>query len=104
MPDDLSAARRAERTRARWTTYLLLTCLALDAVAIAAGVSQRAPLAPLAVGVQLHPGDVAANDARHPLVGLLELAALLGPRGVWFARLDPAHRNPRPVGSEPSPL
>src|SRR5256885_9956792 len=90
MPDDLSTARRAERTRARWTTYLLLTCLALDAVAIAAGLSQRALLARLAVGVQLHPGDVAANDARHRLLGPLELAALLGTRVRWVAWFHPA--------------
>src|SRR5256885_17259035 len=90
MPDDLSAARRAERTRARWTTYLLLTCLALDAVAIAAGLSQRAPPARLAGGVQLPPGDVAANDARHRLLGPLKLAAGVRPGGVavgWVHRV-----------------
>ncbi len=102
MPDDLSAARRAERTRARWTTYLLLTCLALDAVAIAAGLSQRALLARLAVGVQLHPGDVAANDARHRLVGLLKLAALLGTGIVWLAWLHRAYGNLGLVGSKRS--
>ena len=77
MPNDLSAARRAERSRARWTTYLLFLCVALDAVAVAAGLSQRPLLARLAVGVPLHPGDVAANEARHRVVGLLKLAALL---------------------------
>src|SRR5437762_13820675 len=99
MPDDLSAARRAERTRARWTTYLLLACLALDAVAIAAGLSQRALLARLAVGVQLHPGDVAANDARHRPVGLLKGAALLGPGIGWWAWVPRAYANLALVGS-----
>jgi len=102
MPDDLSAARRAERTRARWTTYLLLTCLALDAVAIAAGLSQRALLARLAVGVQLHPGDVATNDARHRLVGLLKLAAFLGAAIAWLAWLYRAYGNLSLVGSKRS--
>jgi len=102
MPDDVSAARRAERTRARWTTYLLLTCLALDAVAIAAGLSQRALLARLAVGVQLHPGDVAANDARHRLVGLLKVAALLGTGIVWLAWVHRAYGNLGLVGSKRS--
>src|SRR5437764_10216371 len=102
MPDDLSAAPRAARTRARWTTYLLLTCLALDAVAIAAGLSQRALLARLAVGVQLHPGDVATNDARHRLVGLLKLAAFLGAAIAWLAWLYRAYGNLSLVGSKRS--
>src|SRR5438874_13736424 len=78
MPDDLSTARRAERSRARWTTYLLFLCVALDAVAVAAGLSQRHLLARLTVGVPLHPGYVAATEARHRVVGLLKPAALLG--------------------------
>src|SRR5207302_8805108 len=102
MPDDLSAARRAERSRARWTTYLLLGCLALDAVAIAAGLSQRALIARLAAGVQLLPGDVAANDARHRTVGLLKLAAFLGTGIVWLTWLHRASGNLGLVGSKRS--
>ncbi len=102
MPDDLSAARRAERSRARWTTYLLLGCLALDAVAIAAGLSQRALIARLAAGVQLLPGDVAANDARHRIVGLLKLAAFLGTGIVWLTWFYRAYGNLGLVGSKRS--
>ena len=102
MPNDLSAARRAERSRARWTTYLLFLCVALDAVAVAAGLSQRPLLARLAVGVPLHPGDVAANEARHRVVGLLKLAALLGTGIVWLTWLYRAYGNLGLVGSKRS--
>src|SRR5437870_9536301 len=102
MPDDLSTARRAERSRARWTTYLLFLCVALDAVAVAAGLSQRPLLARLAVGVPLHPGDVAANEARHRVVGLLKLATLLGTGIVWLTWLYRAYGNLGLVGSKRS--
>jgi len=102
MPNDLSAARRAERSRARWTTYLLFLCVALDAVAVAAGLSQRPLLARLAVGVPLHPADVAANEARHRVVGLLKLAALLGTGIVWLTWLYRAYGNLGLVGSKRS--
>jgi len=102
MPDDLSAARRAERSRARWTTYLLLTCLALDAAAIACGFSQRALLARLAAGVQLLPGDAATHDARHKVIGLLKLAAFLATAIVWLTWLHRAYGNLGLVGSKRS--
>jgi hypothetical protein len=102
MPDDLSAARRAEQSRARWTTYLLCTCLALDAAAIACGFSQRALLARLAAGVHLLPGDAATHDARHKVIGLLKLAALLGTAIVWLAWLHRAYGNLGLVGSKRS--
>lgn len=41
MTDDLASPRTVEHSRARWTTYLLYTCLALDVIAIASGVAQR---------------------------------------------------------------
>jgi Domain of unknown function (DUF4328) len=102
MADDLSAARRAERSCARWTTYLLLTCLALDAAAIACGYSQRALLARLAAGVQLLPGDAATHDARHKAIGLLKLAALFGTAIVWLTWLHRAYGNLGLVGSKRS--
>jgi Domain of unknown function (DUF4328) len=102
MSDELSPARRAEQFRARWTTYLLLTCLALDAVAIVCGFSQRALLARLAAGVPLVPEDAAANDARHQLVGALKLAAFLGTAIVWLSWLHRAYGNLGLVGSKRS--
>src|SRR5207249_10439921 len=65
MPDDLSTVRRAEHAGARWTTYLLFACLALDAVAIVSGFSQRSLLARAMAGAQLLPGEAAASPPRH---------------------------------------
>src|SRR5437763_318802 len=76
-PDVLSAAGRAERTRARGTPYLLLTRLALGAVAVGAG----RPHPPLPARLALDVGGGGAG------VWMLGVAAAVG------GRLDQRHRS-----------
>ncbi|HYT99951.1 MAG TPA: DUF4328 domain-containing protein [Gemmatimonadales bacterium] len=100
MPDDLSTVRRAEQTGARWTTYLLFACLALDAVAIVSGVSQRSLLVRAMAGAQLVPSEAAASAPPHGPIGTLQLVALAGTGIVWLVWLHRAYGNLTLIGSK----
>src|SRR5437762_802724 len=100
MPDDLSTVRRAEQTGARWTTYLLFACLALDAVAIVSGGSQRSLLVRAMAGAQLVPSEAAASAPRHGPIGTLQLVALAGTGIVWLVWLHRAYGNLTLIGSK----
>src|SRR2546425_11434117 len=100
MPDDLSSVRRAEQTGARCTTYLLFACLALDAVAIVAGVSQRSLLARAMAGAQLGPSGAAPSAPRHGPIGLLQLGGFARPGIVWLVWLHRADGNLPLVGPQ----
>jgi hypothetical protein len=102
MPDDLNTARRAEQNVARWTTFLLLACLAVEAATITSTLSERALLARAAQEAQLSPDEAAANVARHRAIATLKLAALLGTGIVWLTWLRRAYRNLALVGSKRS--
>src|SRR3989442_13281736 len=93
MPDDLSSVRRAEQTGARCTTYLLFACLALDAVAIVAGVSQRSLLARAMAGAQLVPSEAAASAPRHRPIGRPQPGAFAGTGLVGLVGLPRADCN-----------
>ncbi len=102
MPDDLSTVRRAEHAGARWTTYLLFACLALDAVAIVSGFSQRSLLARAMAGAQLLPGEAAASPPRHGPIGMLQLAAFACTGIAWLVWLHRAYGNLALIGSKRS--
>lgn len=93
MTDELASPRTTEHSRARWTTYLLYTCLALDVIAIASGVAQRGLLSRLAAGGHLSPGEAEANDARHGAIGRLQIVALVVTGVVWLFWLYRAYSN-----------
>jgi hypothetical protein len=108
MSKDRNTARRA--SVARWTTYLLGACLALEAGSIAARLAQRPLLAPAAATPSL-PDDAAANYARlraeaqertlarHRAIGVLELLVLTGTAIVWLTWLHGAYQNLALVGT-----
>src|SRR5207249_8965103 len=77
MTGDLPNARTAEHSRARWTTYLLYACLALDLVAIASGLAQHGLLSRVAAGEHLLPQEARANDARHGAISRLQILVFI---------------------------
>ena len=102
MTDALADARTTEHSRARWTTYLLYTCLALDVIAIASGVAQRGLLSRLAAGEHLAPGEAEANDARHGGIGKLQIVAIVLTAVVWLFWLYRAYSNLGLAGTKKS--
>lgn len=101
MAQDLRAARRAEHTVARWTTCLLVACLLLEAGTLASTYSRRAEVA-VAAGEPEFAGVPAANDARHPPIAQIELAALVCTGILWLVWLRRAYGNLALVGSKRS--
>jgi len=102
MPDDLRAAVSTQHTRARWTTYLLWLCLALDLVAIASGFMQRGLLSRIAGGEQVGPDEADTNDARVHLIGVIQVCAFILTAIVWLVWLYRAYANLKLVGSKKS--
>ncbi|HYS00135.1 MAG TPA: DUF4328 domain-containing protein [Gemmatimonadales bacterium] len=102
MPQDLSAARRAEHIVARWTTYLLFACLVLEAGTLVSRVSHRAQLPRWTAGVPQLQAQAATPDAPDRAIATMRLAALLGTGIVWLIWLRRAYRNLALVGSKRS--
>jgi hypothetical protein len=110
MFDDRNPVRRA--SVARWTTYLLFACLALEAGTIASRLSQRALIAPAVADAQPLPADIAASDARRRAdaeqradarsraIGALTLVALACTAVLWLVWLHRAYSNLVFVGSK----
>lgn len=96
----LGTARRAERAVARWTTYLLCACLALEAATIASGLARRAWLDRVAAGAPLVASEAAARDARDRAIAGFKLAALACAGLAWLAWLYRAYGNLTLVGSK----
>jgi hypothetical protein len=108
MSEDRQPAHRA--SVARWTTYLLGACLALEAGTLAARLAQRPLLTPLAATQPL-PDDAAANYARERAeaqaravardraIGVLKLLALAATAIAWLTWLHRAYRNLGRVGT-----
>src|SRR5205814_7974791 len=92
---------RAEATVGCWTTYLLFTCLLLEAGTLASTFSHRAELRVVAGDVPLSGGTV-ENDAQRPAIAELKLAALVGTSILWLVWLRRAYRNLALVGSKRS--
>src|SRR3989442_6346237 len=92
MAQDLRTARRAEHTVARCTTYLLFSCLLLEAGTLTSTFSRRAELRVAADDSPLS-GAAAATDARQPAIAKLKLAALLGTRILSLLLLRHAYRH-----------
>ncbi len=101
-PDVLGTARRAERSVARWTTYLLCGCLALEAGTIASDLARRSWLDRVAAGAPLVAAEAAARDAQYQTIDRLKWAAFLGAAIVWLAWLYRAYGNLTLVGSKRS--
>ena len=87
---------------ARWTTYLLCACLALEAGTIATGLARRAWLDRVAAGAPLVAAEAAARDAQYQTIDRLKLAAFLCTAIVWLAWLYRAYGNLALVGSKRS--
>jgi hypothetical protein len=102
MADDLAAAISTQHARARWTTYLLWVCLALDVIAIGSGFMQRGLLTRIAAGEQLESGEAEANDARGHLIAIIQVCAFILTAIVWLVWLYRAYANLRLVGSKKS--
>lgn len=82
---------------ARWTKGLLLATLVLSLVGIASGLLQMDLLSRAATG-RITEAEVAENDSRQQLIGLLQIPVFLGTAVtflVWFYR---AHRNLTALG------
>jgi hypothetical protein len=111
MAEDRKTEHRA--SVARWTTYLLCGCLALEAGTIASRLAQRPSLAAVAATQPL-PDDAAANYfrqradaqaralARHRAIGVLKLLVLAGTAIVWLTWLHGAYQNLASVGTQRS--
>jgi uncharacterized protein DUF4328 len=80
MPDDLINAQSAEQSRARWATYLLFACVALDVAGILS--AQRVLL-----------------DGRYGAIGVLRLPVFIATAIVWLLWLHQAYRNLSLVGT-----
>ena len=102
MTDDLPNARTTEHSRARWTTYLLYACLALDLVAIASGLTQHGLLGRVAAGEHLLPQEARANDARQGAIGRLQILAFIITGIVWLVWLHKAYSNLGLAGTKKS--
>lgn len=102
MADDLAAAVATAHARARWTTYLLWVCLALDVIGIASGFMQRGLLTRIAAGAQLGPDEADTNDAREHLIGIIQICAFIVTGIVWLVWLYRAYANLRLVGTKKS--
>jgi hypothetical protein len=111
MSDDRQTAHRA--SVARWTTYLLCGCLALEAGTIASRLAQRPLLAPLAATQPLPDGaaetyarqraDAQARAlARYRAISVLKLLVLAGTAIVWLTWLHRAYQNLASVGTQRS--
>jgi hypothetical protein len=102
MADDLASAISTQHARARWTTYLLWLCLALDLIAVGSGFMQRGLLSRIAAGEQLGPDVADANDAREHLIGVVQVCAFIVTGIVWLIWLHRAYKNLQLVGSKKS--
>ena len=102
MNDDFRSIVAAERTRARWTTYLLYACIATDVIAIASGLAQRTLLSRLAAGEELSPGEADANDARHGAIGTVQTLAFIIAAVIWLVWLHRAYSNLGAIGTRKS--
>jgi len=102
MTGDLPNARTAEHSRARWTTYLLYACLALDLVAIASGLAQHGLLSRVAAGEHLLPQEARANDARHGAISRLQILVSIITAIVWLVWLHKAYSNLGLAGTKKS--
>lgn len=87
---------------ARWTTYLLCACLALEAGTIASGLARRSWLDRVAAGAPLVAAEAAARDAQYQTIDRLKVAALLGTAVLWLVWLYRAYGNLTLVGSRRS--
>lgn len=109
MSEDRKPAHRA--SVARWTTFLLCACLALEAGTLASRLAQRSLLTPL-TATQPLPDDAAANYvrqqgeaqqravARDRVIVVLKLLVLAGTAIVWLVWLHRAYQNLALVGTK----
>jgi len=102
MTVDLVLARETEHKRARLTIYLLYACLALDIIAIATGLAQRALLLRALTGEGYTHEEGEANDARYSAVGRLQLLAFIITGIVWLIWLHRAYSNLGAMGTRKS--
>lgn len=102
MSLELLQARDTQHRYARWTIVLLYTCMALDLVAIAAGLSQRALLLRAVTGEGYTPEEAAASDTRYSAIARLQLAALLFTAIVWLLWLHRAYSTLTVIGTRKS--
>lgn len=110
MSDDRHPVRRV--SVAQWTTYLLLTCLVLEAGSVASRLSERALIVPAVADAQPLPADVAASDARwrtdaeqradarSRTIDALNLVAFACTAVLWLVWLYRAYANLVFVGSK----
>jgi Domain of unknown function (DUF4328) len=110
MSDDRQPVRRV--SVAQWTTYLLLTCLVLEAGSVASRLSERALIVPAVADAQSLPADVAASDARwradaeqradarSRTIDALNLVAFACTAVLWLVWLYRAYANLVFVGSK----
>ena len=99
MTVDLVPARETEHNRARLTIYLLYACLALDLIAVGAGLAQRALLHRAVTGEGFTHEEGAVNDARYGAVGRLQLLAFIVTAIAWLIWLYRAYSNLRAMGT-----
>ena len=95
---DVAKATAAAHANARWTTYLLYGCLALDVIAIVSGLLQRGLLLRIAAGEHPAPGVAEANDARQAAIGGSQVLAFVVTGIVWLVWLYRAYNNLGAVG------
>jgi hypothetical protein len=93
---------QSERSRARWTVYLLAACLVLDLLGIGSGIAQRSLLLRVAAGTELSTEAAQANDTRHAAIGLLQVLAFVVTAIAWLVWLHRSYGNLRLVGTRQS--
>ena len=93
---------QSERSRARWTVYLLAGCLVLDLLGIGSGLAQRALLLRVIAGEALSTEDAGANDTRHAAIGQLQFLAFVVTAIAWLFWLHRSYGNLRLVGTRES--
>lgn len=101
MADEPINAWSAERSRARWTGFLLFGCLALHVAAIISAIERPTLPGGVAAAAALPPA-AAASVVRHAGLEVLQLLAFIATGIVWLLWLHQAYRNLRLVGTKRS--
>lgn len=90
----------AEQVRASWVKILLIVGIVINAVAILSGLAQLELLNRAASGAAITEAEVAANDARHSMIGVFQGLTFVATAICWLVWLHRAYANLSLMGTK----
>ena len=95
----LQEGAASQKTRVSIVKALLIVGMAIDAIAILSGFAQQSLLTRAASGLAVTEAEAAANDARHGLIGMIQMLVFFATAICWLVWMHRAYSNLRLMGT-----